>query len=68
MKAKKIISTDKEPKVIFEMSGCEAESLLSLLVRVRQSFEVHGFETGFYGDEYELAKSAEYFKSLLELQ
>lgn len=68
MKAKKIVSTDKDSKVILEMTTSEASDLFDALTRIRQSFEVNGFETGFYSEEYEVAVAAQYFKTLLGLE
>lgn len=67
MKAKKVVSTDKDTKVVIEMDKDEAVSLLDALSTIRKLFEYHGFDSGFDGQEYEMAKSTEYFKSLLEL-
>lgn len=68
MKAKTIVSTDKDPKVIFEMTPSEAVDLLDILDKVKKAFEAYGMDTGFYSEEHEIAVSTQYFKTLLGLE
>jgi hypothetical protein len=63
MKAKKIVSTDKEPKVILEMSEYEALILLDLLADVRK----HLSEDWVFIEYYNLGEQTELFKSFLGL-
>lgn len=67
MKAKKIVSTEKESRVVFEMSEEEATNVLSLFSRASEAFSLDS-RLKLYVEDYDLGQDTKYFKAALELR